>query len=140
MVDSLINTVFKILDIFRDRPRLKIKAHFGFKMGAGGRGPDMMIVTGTNIGRRPIKLVSAGLRMSQKNGDITRIPDWDEPRLPKKLGEFDDFVTYYDIDGIKAELKKKGADVKIEFGYYRDAADNLHKYKIPHNILKQLHE
>ena len=100
----------------------------------------MMIVTVTNIGRRPIKLVSSGLRMSQKNGDITRIPDWDEPRLPKKLGEFDDFVTYYDIDGIKAELKKKGTDVKIDYGWYKDSADNPHKYKIPKGILKRLYD
>lgn len=138
MIFQIIDAILRIYSIILDRPFLKIKASFGYKIFTGKRSPPMLIVTVVNIGRRPIKLNATGLRLSGKKGDITRVPDWDEPKLPVRLGEFDDHVAYFDIDSLKQTLKEQGHDVKIEFGYYRDAADNLHKYKIPRNVLKLL--
>ena len=136
----IISNIIDLHRIFLDRPRLKIKASYGFKVFDGGKSPPMLIVSVVNIGRRPIKLNATGLRLSHKKGDVTRNPDWDEPRLPKMLNEFEDHVTYFDIDGVRQKLKELGVDARIAFGYYRDAADNLHKYKIPRGILKLFHE
>ena len=67
-VIATINAAWSIYSIWRDKPKLALKANLGFPSGPSGHGSICLHIEVVNKGRRPITVAGIGLKLD--NGQL----------------------------------------------------------------------
>lgn len=138
---AIVGTVALGLGAFKiwlDRASVRVKASWSYFVQAGviHENPQLAL-TATNKGRRLIKLEAAGLKLS--NGvDLGYIPDLYIEKWPVELGEKDRKQIFFDIVSLKEDLQRQGPNILIEYAWFRDTTDKIHKCKLPRKIAEYL--
>jgi hypothetical protein len=116
---STIAVGWNIYNNSQDRPRIEIKANFGFMLPDNG-GKTFLFIKAINHGKRSIYLSSFGLRSG--NDDVIN----PEPSfgLPHELKPNSSHSEWFDM----SKLGKHG-DRQFDFAWYRDETGKLYKSK-----------
>jgi len=130
--------VLSAIKIWLDRAVIKVKTSWGYFARAGviDENPRLILTT-INKGRRLIKLEGAGLRFSN-GSDLTYIPDPYTEKWPVELSEKDKKQIFFDVSSLKEDLKKQGSGISIEYAWFRDTTDNIHKCSLSRKTAKYL--
>ena len=102
-VIATINAAWSIYSIWRDKPKLALKANLGFPLGPSRHGPICLYIEVVNEGRRPITVEGIGLKLN--NGQlVSYIPR--EGELPKRLQEGESCKVRLELEETRNEIAK----------------------------------
>ena len=111
---STIALIWKIYSNLQDKPKVKVKANFGFTSSAGGTSGHLLLVTAINKGKRHVYLSSVGLRSGEE--DLINIKTIG---LPCELKEGSSHSEWFEVNELK--------DRQFDFAWYRDATGKMYK-------------
>lgn len=108
------------------RPRLNVKVALAM-LDPGGGPKSFVVVTAANVGGHPMKVVSAGLRLSDKGSVVLiYVYPW-TVGFPAVIERWQDHATYLPLAEIQDHLKMRAREtrreVRVVGGFYRDATD-----------------
>ena len=123
-VISFAGLVLGVVRYRAGRPRLKVTVSLA--MLDPGSGPEMFVVaTAANLGGHPMKVVSAGLRLSDRGAIVLIRPYPWTAGFPSFIPRFGDHATYLPIQEIREHLQSRANTtrraVRVTGGFYRDA-------------------
>jgi len=113
---STIALIWNIYNNSQDKPKIKIKAKFGFFSSSTGSEGPFLFITAINKGKRPVYLSSFGLRTGEEDLVPNRITG-----IPCELKGGTSHDEFFKLD----ELKNR----QFDFAWYRDATGKLYKSK-----------
>jgi hypothetical protein len=124
VVIGLAGLILGVVRYRASQPRLRLKVSLA--MLDPGSGPAMFVVVhAANVGGHPMKVQSAGLRMSDKRTMVLlNAYPWSE-RFPAVIERWHDHSTYLPLDELRehleSEARKTGRRIRVTKGFYRDA-------------------
>ena len=124
-VIATINAAWSIYSIWRDKPKLALKANLGFPSGPSGHGSICLHIEVVNKGRRPITVAGIGLKLD--NGQLASYFPY-EWELPKELQEGKSFRVRVELEKIRKEIAKMSANVTHV--YARDSTGKMYFKKL----------
>ena len=120
---------------FRDRARLKLIIKRGRFISQTEARVDVdgpiLFIRATNIGHRPLTIVSGGLELSNKRG---REGMREINSLPRELAENQEVTLWFDENDLKKLTK-----LPTYFSFL-DTADKYHRRKIPRYLLNWIRQ
>jgi hypothetical protein len=119
---STITLVWNIYNNLQDKPKIKVKAKFGFLDFGGKLSEIKLIITAVNKGKRFVHLSSMGLRSGKE--DLLNLHPYG---LPCELKEGHSHSEWFEADKLKNR--------KYDFAWFRDATGKIYKSQ---NINKKL--
>lgn len=150
---STILGVFKIVQyLLESRPRLKVTVKVGVRQNAGGLNVELAVNPGyklnelgdtpthfvveiANIGKRPVTVSKAGLRLSgHKSLNFINTQD----KLPKKLEEGESHTIRRGLDELKNDLRTKIPNHKPKHVFVIDQTGKEYTSKKFNTIMKNL--
>ncbi len=108
---------WNIYKYFKDKPKVKVTAKFGFTSSERGTSENLLIVTAINKGNRSVYLSSMGLRGG--NDDLLNLHTIG---LPCELKGGSSHREWFEV----SKLKK---DRQYDFGWFKDATGKMYKSK-----------
>jgi hypothetical protein len=110
--------IFKILEIKRF---LKIQLSTGLIRISQHNIPSVLMITCTNIGKRPVQITSYGLKLPDRNIMAVMQPIF-PIQFPTRISDGDSFTLHFHLRNIASGLKQNGYTSKIKIrGFVSEA-------------------
>lgn len=127
-----------VLTYRRDRARLQVECSIGVTFSSASTGPPMVVLRAVNVGRRPVRLESAGF-IPEKTPKEKLVTFGDLHTFPLTLGEGEKVsvdIKPASVHGMSVEAGKGSPTV----AYFQDSAGRLHKARVPKKVLARIEE
>lgn len=123
-------STYKILSDYRKSTRnLKVTVSYGFGVGEGEVGPNVLLLSAINVGHRDITLSSMGYILPDKRFLLLFKPQ-SNVRFPYRLSEGNEVSVWQTQKQFAIELKGYGFSGKNKLkGYYKSATGKIYKSK-----------
>jgi hypothetical protein len=134
-VTGITGLVLSVLNFQRDASRLRVIVEIGNLAGdrdSKWQGP-YVFVRAVNVGRRPIQLTTAGLRLAGGERPKLYIPPAGAYPLPHTLPEGEHHQVWALVSVIAAQASASGGHLP-QYGYYTDATERVHRGQVPRSV------
>ncbi|PNX47154.1 MAG: hypothetical protein BV456_11340 [Thermoplasmata archaeon M8B2D] len=116
-----LSTLLGILKFIENKRILKIQLSSGLIRLSSSNIPTVIMITCTNIGKRPMQITSYGLKLPDKKFLSVMQPIF-PIKFPMKLSDGDSFTLHFHINDIAIGLSENGYSGKIKMkGYVGDS-------------------
>ncbi len=127
--------ILSVINFNREASRLRVRVEIGSLAGAGDsewQGP-YIFVRAVNVGRRPIQLTTAGLRLDAGERPKLYFPPAPAYPLPHTLPEGEHHQAWALLSEVVGKARASGGHLP-QYGYYTDATERLHRGKVSREV------
>lgn len=118
---SSLAIIWNIIKDINDKVKVKVTANIGFETGISNTPREIYIFEAVNIGKRPVTLTNAGIRVENKSN----VQFIQNNNLPKKLKEGETVSFFRYANEFYDEIK----DHKAKYLWFRDTQGKTYKSK-----------
>lgn len=125
---AVLSSIVFIFQLIENMRRMKIQLSIGVTNALPEDSAKILILSGTNLSKRPISLTAYGLKLPDRRRVyfVNRSPD----RFPTILKDGESVSVWAPLRDIASLLRDEGFEGKIELeGYFKDTTDKYYRTK-----------
>jgi hypothetical protein len=132
-----------VRELLKSRPRVKVLcelAHIAYV--GGGTTPPLVTITAVNIGHRPVRIISGGIRFSNGAAVVPVFhPALGRTALPATLSDGESVYLHFDIESLGDSIRQRAQEgALISAAFVRDAAGREYRGRLDPALWTQLQE
>jgi len=126
---AVLSTYILITKSKEEKRQLKVELSFGFLTEGPEVSQEMLFVTASNTGFRPITLNASGILLPHKQQLLFMVPK-SNVQFPYELLEGKNCIVWIEVKVLVQDLKKNSYSGKVKLkGFFRDATRAVYKSK-----------